>query len=63
MSPIGQWPPGCQKRRCARVDTEPEPASLVELRPYWGMLPRVDVSDMLLELDAWIGCLDVYDSY
>lgn len=44
-----------------RLDAEPEPPSLVELRALVaGMLPRIDLSDALLEVHAWTGCLDAY---
>jgi Domain of unknown function (DUF4158)/Tn3 transposase DDE domain len=44
-----------------RLEAEPEPASLAELRALvGGMLPRVDISDLLLEVHAWTGCFDAY---
>jgi TnpA family transposase len=44
-----------------RLDAQPEPASLVELRRLvGGRLPRVDISDALLEVHAWTGCFGEY---
>jgi Domain of unknown function (DUF4158)/Tn3 transposase DDE domain len=44
-----------------RLDAEPEPPSLVELRRLvGGMLPRVDISDALREVHAWTGCFGAY---
>jgi TnpA family transposase len=44
-----------------RLDAEPEPPSLVELRRLvGGMLPRVDITDALLEVRGWTGCFDEY---
>jgi TnpA family transposase len=44
-----------------RLEAEPEPPSLVELgQLVGGMLPRVDISDVLLEVHAWTGCFDAY---
>ncbi len=44
-----------------RLDAEPEPPSLVELRRLvGGMLPRVDITDALLEVHGWTSCFDEY---
>lgn len=44
-----------------RLDAEPEPPSLVELRRLVsGMLPRVDITDAVLEVHSWTGCFDEY---
>jgi TnpA family transposase len=42
-----------------RLEAEPEPPSLVALRTLIaGMLPRVDLPDLLLEVHDWTGCFD-----
>jgi TnpA family transposase len=44
-----------------RLDAEPEPPSLVQLRKLVrGMLPRVDLPDVLLEVHGWTGCFAEY---
>ena len=45
----------------ARLEAEPEPPSLVTLRAtVAGMLPRVDLPELLLEVHAWTGYLDQF---
>ncbi|HJS85802.1 MAG TPA: Tn3 family transposase, partial [Acetobacteraceae bacterium] len=44
-----------------RLDAEPEPPSLVELRALVAaMLPRVDLPELLLEVHAWTECLSAF---
>ncbi len=44
-----------------RLDGEAEPPSLVQLRKLArGMLPRVDLPDVLLEVHGWTGCFAEY---
>lgn len=44
-----------------RLDAVGEPDSLVELRAtVAAMLPKVDLSDLLLEVHTWTGFLDAY---
>lgn len=44
-----------------KLAAQGEPASLVELRGLLdAMMPRVDLPELILEVHAWTGCLDVY---
>jgi len=67
----GRLPPGVQPGtgtdhrwralEPARLEAEPEPPSLVTLRAtVAGMLPRVDLPELLLEVHAWTGYLDQF---
>lgn len=44
-----------------KLAAQDEPASPVELRGLVdAMMPRVDLPELILEVHAWIGCLDAY---
>src|SRR2546427_3987374 len=61
LSDVRKSPPGPHRRRATAACTGRPIASLVQLRRLvGGMLPRVDISDAVLEVHSWTGCCDEY---